>query len=203
MIRRSSYNLIALAFAATLGVTTHVSAQTVQPTSSEAASIAIESDILSFFISGYSGIVNLSLANGFQTAFGVGRYDVPSFLVEGDANFDAAQWTATVPSVQVFRATYRFRGPDEEWSRVRIGRVEPKLAASVGAFGRRDQVSDPQSGTDWRLLYSCRQALSTFIQPPPIRYNKAFGETSIRGVNYHVERFAPNASLHVGWEWGL
>ncbi len=48
------------------------------------ASIAIESDALAHALPGYSGIVNLSLRNGFLIAFGTGRYDVPSFLLEGE-----------------------------------------------------------------------------------------------------------------------
>jgi hypothetical protein len=202
MIRRSSYNLIALAFAVTLAVAPRVSAQTAQPPASEAASIAVESDILSFFISGYSGIVNLSLGNGFQTAFGVGRYDVPSFLVEGDANFDAAQWTATVPSVQVFRATYRFRGPMKNG---------PALGLVVLNQNWRLRSAPLGGETKFRTLslgptggYYIHVGKHFYVYPTAAyTYNKAFGETSIRGVNYHVERFAPNASLHVGWEWGL
>jgi len=27
------------------------------------------------------------------------------------------------------------------------------------------------------------------------------GETSINGTSYKVEKFAPNGSLHAGWEW--
>lgn len=109
LTRRSTYIFIAVSFALTLSVTP-ATAQT--PTSSdERASIAVESDILSFFISGYSAMINVSLPNKFQAAFGIGTYDVPSFLLEGDDNFDAAQWEARVTSVQVFRATYRFRGP--------------------------------------------------------------------------------------------
>ncbi len=29
------------------------------------------------------------------------------------------------------------------------------------------------------------------------------GEKSIGGVNYDVEPWAPNGSVHVGWEWKL
>ena len=79
--------------------------------SEDRPSIAVETDILSYFFSGYSVMVNVSLPNKFQAAFGIGNYDVPDFLVEGDPNFDVAQWEARVTSVQVLRATYRFRGP--------------------------------------------------------------------------------------------
>jgi hypothetical protein len=100
MIRVSTDKVFAFACALIVGVTTLTSAQTGQPAAEERASIAVESDILSFFISGYSAMVNLSLPNKFQMAFGLGSYDVPGFLVEGDDNFDRAQWKARVTSVQ-------------------------------------------------------------------------------------------------------
>ena len=73
--------------------------------------VAVEADVLAYGLQGYSGILNVAFANGFQVAFGVGRYDVPGFLLEGDDNNARADWTATVMSLQVLRATYRFRGP--------------------------------------------------------------------------------------------
>lgn len=34
-------------------------------------------------------------------------------------------------------------------------------------------------------------------------YNRVIsGSTSVRGTNYHVEKLAPNASLHAGDQWG-
>ena len=74
-------------------------------------SVAVEADILSYAISGYSGILNLSFRNGLQVALGTGRHDVPEFLVKCDPNFNAAQWDATSTSIQVLRMTYRFNGP--------------------------------------------------------------------------------------------
>lgn len=61
-------------------------------------------------ISGYSGIVSVTLPSKLQVAFGVGRYDAPSFLVSGDAHYEQAKWEAAVTSLQVARVTYRFRG---------------------------------------------------------------------------------------------
>lgn len=48
--------------------------------------MAVEADVLAYGLQGYSGILNVSFANGLQVAFGVGRYDVPGFLLEGDDN---------------------------------------------------------------------------------------------------------------------
>ena len=69
----------------------------------------------------YQGISTGDLANigvkspwaseGIQVAFGAGRYDVPTFLLEGDENYEKARWEATATSIQVLRMTYRFKGP--------------------------------------------------------------------------------------------
>src|SRR5262245_36519417 len=80
------------------------------PATAQTTSVAAEADVLAYGISGYSGIVNVTLPSKVQVAFGVGRYVAPEFLVSGDANYDQAQWEATVTSLQVARATYRFRG---------------------------------------------------------------------------------------------
>ncbi|MES1254743.1 MAG: hypothetical protein ABUS56_03995 [Acidobacteriota bacterium] len=207
MVRISTRRLVALAFALALAVTSLASAQTppsAEPAAPEQrASIAVESDILSFFISGYSGIVNVSLPNGFQVAFGVGRYDVPSFLLEGDGNYDAAQWKATVTSVQVLRATYRFRGP------MKSG---PALGAVLLNQNWRLRSDRLNGETTFRPLsvgltggYYLHFGKHFYVYPTAAyTYNRVVsGETSVRGTNYTVEKFAPNASVHVGWEWGL
>ncbi|MEQ1731228.1 MAG: hypothetical protein ABL982_22900 [Vicinamibacterales bacterium] len=82
-----------------------------QETSERRASVAVEADALAYGLPGYSGILSVSLASGLQMAFGTGRYEVPSFLLKGDDNYDAVQWKATATSVQVLRVTYRVRGP--------------------------------------------------------------------------------------------
>jgi len=95
----------AIILTALLTVSVPAFAQTT-PTSS----LAVEADALAYGISGYSGIFSATLPNKLQLTFGVRRYEAPSFLVSGDVNYDRAQWQATVSSLQVARATYRFRG---------------------------------------------------------------------------------------------
>jgi len=56
------------------------------------ASVAAESDVLAYGISGYSGIFSVTLPSKLQVAFGIGRYDAPSFVVNGEAHYDKAQW---------------------------------------------------------------------------------------------------------------
>ncbi len=120
-MKRTTINGIAILLALTLGLfatpaiaeepSTRNDGQAEAATSDRGTTLAIEADAISFFISGYSVIANLSLSNGFQVALGSGRYDVPDFLLEGEDDYDLAQWTATSTSVQVLRMGYRFRGP--------------------------------------------------------------------------------------------
>jgi hypothetical protein len=81
------------------------------PRNAAAQSIAIEGDAPAYFLSGYSGIANLTLRNGISIAFGAGRYNVPGFVVEAQESYDEAGWKATSESIQVLRVGYRFRGP--------------------------------------------------------------------------------------------
>ena len=97
---------IALALGITLAGSSAAAAQERARTT-----VALEADAISFFIGGYSGIVNVSFANKLLIAAGSGRYDVPAFLLEGDESYDEARWKATSTSVQVLRVGYRFNGP--------------------------------------------------------------------------------------------
>jgi hypothetical protein len=201
MIRVSTRNVIAIAFALTVAIAPRASAQTSQPASDERVSIAVESDILSFFIGGYSAMVNVSLPNKFQMAFGIGSYDVPGFLVEGDPNFDVAQWEARVTSVQVFRATYRFKGP------MRSG---PALGGVILNQNWRLQSAPLNGETTFREVsagvtggYYIHVGKHVYIYPTAAyTYNNVYsGETSVNGTSYETDKFSPNASLHVGWAW--
>jgi hypothetical protein len=164
-------------------------------------SLAVEADGISFFIGGYSGIVNLSLGNGFQIAAGTGRYDVPSFLLEGDANYEHAGWKATSTSVQVLRATYRFRGPmrngpalgavvlNQNWSlrSTKLGGETRFRPLSVGVAGGYYQHIGRHFYVYPTVAFTNNQVVS--------------GSTSVGGTRYTVQRWAPNGSVHVGWEW--
>ncbi len=186
----------ALVLTALLGLVLPVAAQTT-PT----ASVAAEADVLAYGISGYSGIFSATLPNKLQVAFGMGRYDVPSFLVSGDPNYDDAQWKATVTSIQVARATYRFRGA------MRSG---PALGAVMLNQNWRLRSAPLGGETRFRTLsvgvtggYYVHVGPHFYLYPTAaFTYNGVSGSTSINGTRYAVERFSPNASLHAGWEWG-
>lgn len=205
MHRIAPHSVIAIAFLLASGFTSPaaVHAESSESASAPKASIAAETDILSFFIGGYSAMVNLSLSNKLQFAFGVGAYDVPSFLLEGDDHFDTAKWEATATSVQVLRATYRFNGP------MRNG---PALGVVVLNQNWRLESATLGGQTTFRPLnvgltggYYQHIGKHFYVYPTAaLTYNKVIsGEASIAGTEYKVEKFGPNASLHIGWEWEL
>lgn len=186
---------LTLALVPGLAATSHA-----QPTPS--MSIAAEADVLAYALPGYSGILSVTLPSRLQVAFGVGRYEVPSFLVSGDEQYDRATWDATVTSLQVARVTYRFRGA-------------MKSGPAVGAVMLNqnwDMRSAPLDGeTRFRTFslgvtagYYVHVGRHFYVYPTAAltRNTVASGSTSVRGTAYTVERVSPNASLHAGWEWG-
>lgn len=199
-----SARVAAMVFALHFGVARLASAQTTtldQLAPEKRASIAVETDILSYFLSGYSIMANVSLPNKFQAAFGIGSYDVPDFIVEGDPNFDVAQWQARVTSVQVLRVTYRYRGPRKSG---------PALGGVI--LNQHWQLESlPLDGdTTFRELragltggYYFHIGNNFYIYPTAaITYNNVYsGETSVASTNFETDTFSPNASLHVGWAW--
>lgn len=185
--------------AATLLCSTPVLAQA-EPGSG--GSIAAESDVLSYGLSGYSGILNLTLPNKLQMAFGIGRYEVPSFLLKDDANYDTAKWKADVTSVQVGRVTYRFRGA------MRSGMALGAVVLNQNWCLRADNIAGQ---TRFRTFsagitagYYAHIGRHFYLYPTAaLTYNHvASGSSSLNGTAYKVERFSPNVSLHAGWEWG-
>lgn len=187
----------AAALTALLALTAPAFAQT-EPT----ASIAAEADVLAYGLPGYSGIVNVTLPNKLQFAFGIGRYAVPSFLVSGDANYDTADWKATVTSLQVARVTYRFRGAMKSGpaiGAVLLNQNWRLRSETLGGETRFRPVSVGVTGG-----YYAHIGRHFYLYPTAaFTYNHvASGSTSINGTSYHVEKWSPNASLHAGWEWG-
>lgn len=156
--------------------------------------------MLAYGIRGYSVMLNLTLRNRLQVALGTGSYDVPTFLLEGDANFDAAEWRARSTSVQVLRATYRFNGA------MRNG---PALGAVVLNQNWRLRSAPLAGETRFRPVsvgvtggYYWHVGRHFYVYPTAaFTYNTVVsGKASVNGTAYHVARFGPNASLHMGWE---
>lgn len=186
-----------LALAVLFTIAAPLSAQT-----TSTSSIAAEADAIAYGLPGYSAIVSVTTPSKIQFAIGIGRYEVPSFLLKGDDHFDAAQWEATATSVQVARVTYRFRGA-------------MKSGPAIGAVVLNQKWklrSDTLDGeTTFRPLnigitagYYIHFGEHFYVYPTTaFTYNRVLsGSTAVKGTSYHVERFAPNGSVHVGWEWG-
>jgi hypothetical protein len=200
LIRISTQTVIALTFAIALGVAPFASAQT---SPGPKVSIALESDILSYFIKGYSGIVNVSLRNGFQVAGGIGRYDLPEFLVKGDANYDLAQWKATATSLQVFRAGYRFRGPMKSGPALTAVVLNQNLRLRSSPLGGETRFRQVGMGGGGGYYFHVGQHFYIYPTVAVTHNTVASGEPKIGGVSYKVEKISASESVHVGWEWGM
>ncbi len=170
--------------------------------SSSTGSVAAEADVLAYGLPGYSGIVNVTLPSKLQVAVGIGRYAVPSFLLSGDDAYDVATWKATVTSLQVARATYRFRGA------MKSGPAVGLVALNQNWRLRSDRL---EGQTTFRTLsvgvtagYYVHVGRHFYVYPTTAftRNRVASGSTSVKGTSYEVAKYAPNASLHAGWEWG-
>lgn len=190
-----------LALVVALGLSTRAQAQTERDAPASKTSIAAETDILSYFISGYSGILNVSLGNGLQFAGGVGRYDVPSFLLEGDENYDKARWKATATSVQVFRMTYRFNGPRKNGPALGAVVLNQNWTLRSETLGGETKFKQVNAGITGGYYLHLGKHL--YLYPTAaFTYNNVYsGAASVKGTSYAVAKFAPNASLHLGWEF--
>ncbi len=166
------------------------------------ASIAAEADVLAYGLPGYSGIFSATLPNKLQFAFGVGRYEVPSFLLSGDANSDVADWRATVTSLQVARVTYRVRGAMKSGPAVGAVMLNQNWRLRSDRLGGETRFRPLSVGLTGG--YYVHVGSHFYVYPTAaFTYNRVMsGTASVKSVAYTVERWSPNASLHAGWEWG-
>ncbi len=203
-MRTTSLALSLTTFACSAFTTATASAQTASPaTSAESPrrSIAVEADAIAYGLPGYSGILSVSFANGFQVALGTGRYDVPSFLLKGDANYDAAKWKATSTSVQVLRATYRFNGPMK--SGLALGGVVLNQNWRLRAENLNGESKFRPLSAGLTAGYYVHVTRHFYVYPTTaFTYNTVVsGTPALQGTPYKVSKFGPNASLHIGWEF--
>jgi hypothetical protein len=197
---RSSLITVSLSFAlATALIPSLAEAQT--PATSRRASVALEADAVAYGIGGYSGIVSVSLPNGLQFAVGNGRYEVPTFMLEADANFEAARWKATSTSIQVVRAMYRFRGPNKNGLALGAIVLNQNWRLRSKALGGESKFSPLSVGLT--AGYYLHIGKHFYLYPTTaFTYNKVVsGKASVNGTPYSVAKFGPNGSLHAGWEF--
>lgn len=167
------------------------------------ASIAVEADALAYALPGYSGIVNVTLRNGMQFAGGAGRYDVPGFLLKGDANYANVKWKATATSIQVFRATYRFRGPLTNGPAV--GGIILNQNWRLTAENLAGEAKFRPFSAGITAGYYQHIGKHFYLYPTfAFTHNSVIsGQAALQGTPYKVNKWGPNGSLHIGWEWGL
>jgi hypothetical protein len=196
-------NLFTGALLLMLPLTFAASAQT-EPATDERPrySIAVESDALSWGMKGYSGIVNLTLRNGFQIAGGTGRYELPGFLLKGDDNYDRAGWKATSTSVQVLRVGYRFRGPMKNGPAIGGVFFNQNMRLRSEKLGGETNFRPIGAGISGGYYFHIGKHFYIYPTVAFTRNSVASGSTSVNGVNYHVARYQLQESVHVGWEWG-
>ena len=162
--------------------------------------VALEADALSFFVGGYSGIVNVSFANKLHIAVGTGRYDVPSFLLEADANYESAKWKATSTSVQVLRVGYRFRGPGSNGPVVGAIAMSQSWRLRSEATGGETRFRPLNVGLTTGYYQHIGRHFYVYPTFAFTRNRVTSGTTTVDGMAYTVERWGPNGSLHAGWE---
>jgi hypothetical protein len=165
------------------------------------ASVAIEADVLAYGLPGYSGILNVSLPSGFQVAVGAGRYRVPSFLLSGDANYDAVEWTATSTSIQVVRATYRFKGPMTNGLAVGLVLLNQNMRLRAERLLGETKFSELSVGPTVGYYQHVGKHFYLYPTAAYTRNHVHSGVTTLQGVPYTVEQWSPNVSLHAGWDW--
>jgi hypothetical protein len=167
-----------------------------------AQSIAVEADAAAYFLKGYSGIVRWTAKNGFNVALGTGRYNVPGFILKNDSNYKLAEWKANSESIQVFRVGYRFNGPMKNGLAVDgivINQNWKLRSAKLGGESNFRPI-----GVGASVGYYFHIGKHFYIYPTgSFTYNTVYsGQTQINGTDYHVSKWQPNGSVHVGWEFG-
>lgn len=172
-----------------------------QSTSSR-VSIAAEADAISYFIGGYSGIINLSFPNKLVVALGTGRYEVPTFLLEGEKSYEDAKWKATSTSVQVLRIGYRFNGPFRNGPVLGGVVLNQNWHLRSEPFAGESRFRPLSVGVTTGYYYHIGRHFYLYPTLAFTHNQVVSGTAGVNGHEYRVARFAPNGSLHAGWEFG-
>jgi len=176
-------------------------AQTAQTPSDERpkVSFAVETDALAYALKGYSGIANVTLRNGLQFAFGEGQYDLPGFLLEGDKNYDRAQWKATVTGAQVLRTTYRFKGPLKSGPALGVILLNQSWRLRSATLAGESKFREVSSGLTGGYYWHVTKHFYVYPTAAYTYNSVTSGQPSLGGVDFHRPKTGLNATLHVGW----
>jgi hypothetical protein len=156
-----------------------------------------------YFLNGFSGIANITRANGISIALGAGRYNVPGFVVESQDSFEEAGWKATSESIQVLRVGYRFRGPLNNGPAVHAIVLNQNGLLEAEELGEETHFRPLSVGISGGYFFHIGRHF--YIYPTSaVTYNTVYsGETSVQSSSYEVARWQVNPSVHIGWELGF
>lgn len=167
------------------------------------ASFAFEADAAAYALKGYSGIGRITFSNGLNIALGTGRYNVPGFILEGDANYDAAKWRATAESIQVFRLGYRFGGAMKNGAVIDAIVINQNWRLRSDNLGGETKFKQIGAGISGGYYFHIGKHFYIYPTASLTRNSVYSGQTSIGSFEYRVRPTQFNGSVHVGWEWGI
>jgi hypothetical protein len=162
-------------------------------------SFALETDVFAPALKGYSGIVNVTLPNGLQFAFGEGRYDAPGFMVNGDKNYDQAKWNATVTGLQVFRTTYRFKGPMKSGPALGGIVLSQNWRLRSDALGGETKFRELSGGVTGGYYFHLTKHFYVYPTAAYTCNTVTSGQAALHGLEFDRPKWGLNASVHVGW----
>ena len=198
-------SLTRLAVVATLhllGNSSQTLAQEVAPPVS-IRSLAIEGDAVAYGLSGYSGIVRMSLSNGLNVALGTGRYELPGFIVKEQPHFDEAHWRATSESIQVLRVGYRFGAAMKNGFVLDGIAINQRWKVTAESLSAATKFSTLSTGVS--TGYYLHIGKHFYLYPTAsFTYTTLYsGENMVQSSEYDIPKWQPNGSLHAGWEWAF
>jgi len=166
------------------------------------ASFAVEADAAAYALRGYSAIGRVTFPNKLNIALGAGRYNVPSFILRGDDNYEAAQWKATAQTIQVLRVGYRFRGAMKDGPVLDAIVINQNWRLRAGSFPGQTNFRQIGAGISGGYYFHIGKHFYIYPTASLTRNRVYSGEASVGGIPYKVRPTQFNGSVHVGWEWG-
>jgi hypothetical protein len=166
-----------------------------------AQSVALEADALAYPLGGYSAAIRITQENGFSYALGTGRYTLPSFIVKGQATYDAAGWSATSEAIQVLRVGYRLRGPHQDGPAadvIVLNQLWKLTAERLGASTHFKSLGVGVAGGYYFHIGS-----HFYLYPNgAVTYERVYsGDPQVSGLDYEVSPLGLTGSVHLGWEY--
>ena len=155
------------------------------------ASIAVETDVLAYLPPGYSAILSVSFRNGLQVAFGMGSYRPTGsdlILIKG------------ATSLQLFRTTYRFRGPFRNGPAVGVVVLNENQGLRAFYQTEETQFRTLRVGISGGHYHHIGQHFYLYPTAAYTHNTVRSSATTLDG-RYSVKEWSPKFSVHAGWRW--